>query len=134
MDMNENRRNELLDGYPPDVARLASRLCDVVRGGVPEAVESIRPGWRYVAFTHPEVGYFGGVFPREDTVQVGFEFGVLLPDPERLLTGFGSQLRYLVASLSDEPPAAALEALLRAATDLPSNACVRRQMVRALAR
>ena len=132
--MKQHQRNELLANYSPAVGELANRLCDIIHEVVPEASESIRMGWRCGAFRHPEVGYFAGVFPGEDAVRIGFEFGVLLPDPDEILTGEGSQLRYVVAPLSGEAPPASLHVLLRAAVDLPSDIYIRRQMVKALYR
>ena len=132
--MNRNVRNELLATYSQAVGELVNRLYDIIHEIVPEASESIKMGWRCVAFRHPEIGYFAGVFPGEDAVRIGLEFGVLLPDPDEILTGEGSQLRYVVAPLSGEAPPASLHVPFRAAVDLPSDIYVPRQMIKALSR
>jgi len=49
-----------------------------------------------LGYHHPDGGYLCGLFPQRDSVKLGFEFGVLLPDPDGLLEGRGRQVRYLV--------------------------------------
>lgn len=106
-------RNEFLGEFTPAVRAVAERLAALFASIVPEAIVSVKPGWRCLAFTHPQAGYFCGVFPTGDAVRVGFEFGVLLPDPQRVLTGSGSQLRYVEIAL-------------------PSEVAIRRAMVRSV--
>jgi hypothetical protein len=76
---------ELLAAYPPRVARLAEAARRAVRAAVPEAVERLRPGWLLVGYDAP--GYFACVAPQPDRVRIGFEWGILLPDPRGLLEG-----------------------------------------------
>ena len=56
----------------------------------PEAVEKAYPSWHGIGYRLPESGYFCGICPLADSVKLGFEFGVLLPDPQGLLEGQGS--------------------------------------------
>lgn len=131
--MSVDRRN-LFAAYGPEVAALAEQAASLVEAEVPSARHAVREGWQCLAFTHPDVGYFCGVFPRAGVAQVGFEFGTLLPDPEGLLQGGGAQLRY-VALVPGEPfPSRALAALLEAAVALPPDASVRRSMAQAASR
>ena len=102
----------------------------MVEAAAPTAIDSVNPGWHCVAFTHPEVGYFCGLFPKADRVKVGFEFGVLLHDPEHLLSGSGTQLRYLDVALDAALPKTTLTSFIEQTIALPHEAAIRRAMVR----
>ncbi|HEY0442892.1 MAG TPA: DUF1801 domain-containing protein [Candidatus Limnocylindrales bacterium] len=85
-----------LDGYPTEIRRVADRLRAVVRRAVPTAVERVRPGWRLIGFDVPtgrRSAYFAYVAPERAHVHLGFEHGVWLADPERLLEGAHLRLR-----------------------------------------
>ena len=129
--MTDDERHALFAAYGPAVASLAEEVAALIERTVPSAVWAVRWGWQCLAYTHPDAGYFCGVFPRTDAVQTGFEFGVLLPDPAGVLAGSGSQLRYVVLAPGEPVPQAALVGLLQAAVALPSDAAVRRSMARA---
>ena len=124
-------RRKLFAAYGPEVAALAEQAASLIERTVPSATQAVREGWRCVAFTHPDVGYFCGVFPRPGAARVGFEFGALLPDPDGLLQGGGAQLRYVVLVPGEPIPSVALTALIEAAVALPPDASVRRSMARA---
>ncbi len=70
-------------------------LRGLIRDALPEVEEAARPGWHAIGYRHPDQGYLCGIFPHDDAVKLGFEFGMLLPDPDRLLSGDGKQLRYV---------------------------------------
>ncbi len=123
-------RQAFLTSYPRDIQRLVGQLAALVSAVASTATESVKPGWACVAFTHPDVGYFSGLFPKDDRVKVGFEFGVLLPDPDHLLTGSGTQLRYFDIALDSPLPAKSLAAFIEQAIALPPEAAARRAMVR----
>jgi hypothetical protein len=112
---------EILAAHTPDVVALVERLRHLTRATVPEAVEKAYPHWHGIGYTHPQVGYFCAIFPEQNQVKLGFEFGVLLPDPAGLLTGSGKQVRYVLFRQPDEMQEAAIEALLRAACALPPS-------------
>jgi hypothetical protein len=86
-----------LDGYPTEIRRLADRLRSVVRRAVPDAVERVRIGWRLIGFDVPttdrRTAYFAYVAPERVHVHLGFEHGIWLSDPERLLEGAHLRLR-----------------------------------------
>ncbi len=85
----------LLADHTDEIARTAQRLRDVLLAARPEFVERARPGWHSVNYTHPEAGFVCAIFPTADRVDLVFERGVLLPDPEGRLTGTGRQVRVL---------------------------------------
>jgi hypothetical protein len=107
---------ELLARCTPEVRRLAEaarkRICAVV----PEAAEKLKPGWGLIGYHAP--GYFAFIVPSRDNVRIGFEWGVLLTDPEHLLHGEGSQVRYAAIRTLRELQAPALAALLQQAAAL----------------
>lgn len=128
--MPEPTPETFLASFPSPVRDLAERLADIIQQTVPEATSAVKLGWACLGFTHPVVGYFCGVFPSTDHVKIGFEFGVLLSDPEGHLTGSGTQLRYLEVPLHAAPPTNAIVALLHQAVALPPENAIRRAMVR----
>src|SRR3990172_4455823 len=93
---------DILADHTPEARALVQRLREINRETVPTAVEAAYPGWRAIGYRHPGVGYFCGIFPKMGRVRLGFEFGVLLPDPHRVLEGSGKQVRYVhIAEGSD---------------------------------
>ncbi len=99
---------------------------------VPTVTETLNLGWRSISFTHPRVGYFCGLFPFDDRIEVAFEFGILLDDPEGALhKGRGSKrVRYLRISPRDPIPNARLRRLLEQAVSLPANRAARVEFAR----
>ena len=98
----------LLGGYPDEIRSMAETLRAVVRRAVPEAIERVRPGWRLIGYDLP-VGrrsvYFAFVAPEPIHVHLGFEHGVFMDDPDRMLQGAHLRLRK-VRFLTFEPGAA----------------------------
>jgi hypothetical protein len=86
---------ELLADHSDDIQALFRRLRQAILTAVPELIERVYPGWHGLGFHHPDRGYLLAIFPMEDEVKVGFEYGAHLPDPYELLSGTGRRLRYL---------------------------------------
>ncbi len=112
--------DDILDGHLPEVREIFEGLRDLLREVMPEAVEKAYPGWHGIGYRHPRAGYVCGIFPREDLVKLGFEHGVHLPDPEGLLAGSGSRVRYVVVDRWPTEQGDAIEALVEAAVGLLS--------------
>jgi len=112
---------DLLQNHNPVVRALAERLRKIILAIVPDATETANLGWHSLSYRHPQSGYFCGIFPRHDNVQLVFEFGVLLPDPEGLLEGEGSQVRYMKIKNPRDVRVRALKKLLQAAIALPEK-------------
>ena len=103
---------ELLVDCPEPVARTVLRLRAVLLDGRPELAERVRSGWRSVNFHDPAAGFVCALFPLGDRVQLVFERGALLPDPQSRLTGTGRQVRALeFATEEDVDPEVVLEFL-----------------------
>ena len=113
---------DILAGLTPDVADLVQDLRRLILDTVPDAVEIAYPVWKGIGYHHGTSGYFCAIFPQPSGVKLGFEFGVLLPDPDRVLEGTGKQVRYVViqdaAQGAAQIPAGAIKRLLAAALSL----------------
>ncbi|MBI1805737.1 MAG: DUF1801 domain-containing protein [Ignavibacteria bacterium] len=90
---------EFLKPYPLRIQRLSQCLCALIKNTVPDLVEIVYGGWRLIGYRvieRKKSHYFCYVAPFEDHVQLGFEYGTLLSDPNHLLTGKGTQVRQVV--------------------------------------
>ena len=105
-----------------------------MRETVPDATEAAYPGWHAIGYRHPVCGYFCGIFPQHEDVLLGFEFGVLLPDPQKLLEGKGTQVRFARVATEKDIRPTALKQFIRAALDLPPRRNVKLAMIRSGAR
>lgn len=109
---------EFLAHFPPEVQDLAQRLRLLVRETLPEAREAVYAGWQLIGYRVPHGrrdAYVGFIAPKEDHVALGFEYGVLLADPDGLLQGDGSQVRVVHITQAQEIRPQPLAALIRAA-------------------
>lgn len=77
------------------VFQLAAWVREAVLAADPDLAERVYRGWRGVGFRHPEAGYVCGIFAREDGIELLFEHGASLPDPDRILRGDGTQTRVI---------------------------------------
>jgi hypothetical protein len=111
----------ILTGHTPEVREICEALRSLVRSAVPEASETAYPSWHGIGYTHPQTGYFCAIFPHQDLVKLGFEYGILLPDPDRLLVGDGKQVRYVVIRQRADMRAEAIQKLIEAALSLPAE-------------
>jgi len=125
---------DILEGHDPEARALVERLRKIIREVVPTATESAHPVWHSIGYRHPESGYFCGIFPQADRVDLAFEFGVLLPDPDGLLEGAGKQVRYVRVRRDKDIRVRALKKLLLAAIDLPARRDVKLGLIRSAAR
>jgi hypothetical protein len=115
---------DILAPHSPRIVALAQKLRRIVRQAMLDADERAYPGWKAIGYVHPRAGYVCGLFPSEDRVAVAFEFGVLLPDPERLLRAGpsgGKKVRYVEVRRGADIRVQALRNLLSAAVALRSG-------------
>jgi hypothetical protein len=105
-----------LTSYPPPIMALGQRLRWVVKRGVPDAIERVRPGWRLIGYDLPvrrQGVFFAWVWPELEHVHLGFPHGVLMDDPRGEMKGAGITkkarwLTYEPGDQIDEPQALAL--------------------------
>jgi hypothetical protein len=86
----------LLEGFPPAIRQTGHALRRLVFATIPAAVETVRPGWRWIAYSLPDgrrVRNFAWIGPERKHIHLGFEHGTLLADPDRLLHGAEERLR-----------------------------------------
>jgi hypothetical protein len=125
---------DILADHTPPIRLMVERLRSIIQQSVPEAIESAHPVWHSISYKHPRSGYFCGIFPHEDRINLAFEFGVLLPDPYKVLDGNGKQVRYMRIKNEGDIHEPALKALLQAAIDLPEGRDVKLGLIRAAAK
>lgn len=113
---------QLLDPYPAPVRTVATHLAALIRVTAPGAVEAVRPKLRCVQYSRPRYGYFCGLYPQVSSVQLLFEFGVLLPDPDGLLRGASPSVRFVTVREYHPLHVPALCQLIAAAYSLPRRA------------
>jgi hypothetical protein len=121
--------DELLAGHTVEVRHQVVTLRALIRQVAPSAVERVYRGGHAIGYTDPGVGHFCTIFPQRATVELAFEFGVLLPDPTRLLAGRGRQVRTVDLPPGRPLPAPALQLLIKAALSLPPSRAARLQLV-----
>jgi hypothetical protein len=121
----------LLDGFPPAIRDTGRALRSLILEMIPGAVETVRPGWRWIAYSLPERGRvrnFAWIGPERKHIHLGFEHGTLLADPEGILQGAQERLkkfRYFTFEPAIDLDESILVDYLRRAADLailPSTA------------
>jgi hypothetical protein len=86
----------LLEGFPPAIRETGYALRRLIFSAVPGAAETVRPGWRWIAYSLPDghrVRNFAWIGPERKHIHLGFEHGTLLADPECLLHGAEERLK-----------------------------------------
>ena len=114
----------MLDDYPEAIRETGMALRSLILRTVAGTVETIRPNWRWIAYSLPEgrrVRNFAWIGPERKHIHLGFEDGTLLADPDRLLHGAEERLkqfRYFTFEPSIDVDEAILADYLRRAADL----------------
>lgn len=110
-----------LAAYPPPLQELASALRALMFETLPDVIEGVNAGWGLLSYRVPTgktSAYFAYIGADGDHAHLGFEYGILLPDPKHLLQGEGTQVRYLTVRRAKEIRKNDFAALLRAAADI----------------
>ena len=96
---SDSKLLDYLAPYDPHVSRLALAARQVVLEEAPEAIESFFSGYAVtIAFSFtgkPLKDGFCNVVAYTNHVNLGFNRGTLLPDPNHVLTGTGKLIRHL---------------------------------------
>jgi hypothetical protein len=87
--------DDLLAQHPEAVVATAQRLRAVLLDAHPQLEERVRLGWHSINYRDAVAGFVCALFPTAARVQLVFEHGARLPDPERRLGGTGRQVRSL---------------------------------------
>ncbi len=108
----------LLADHPDAVVRTTQRLREVLLRAHPDLTERARTGWHSVNYAHPDAGFVCALFPAADRVDLVFEQGALLPDPDHLLSGTTRQVRTLRVPAGGAVDEAAVVEFLDSAVEL----------------
>ena len=105
----------LLREHTPEVVKLVDHLRTAIRETLPDSEERVYPGWHGIGYHDPRVGYVCAIFPKAEHVDLAFEQGALLPDPDGLLARGGKKVRYVEITELNEALEGELRALIEAA-------------------
>jgi len=83
----------LLAEHSDEVAATAQRVRSTLLTAHPQLEERVRTGWHSINYRDAAAGFVCAIFPGADRVQLVFEHGARLPDPEGRLSGTGRQVR-----------------------------------------
>jgi hypothetical protein len=117
--------DDLLTEHTDAVAATAQRLRTVLLDAHPQLEERVRRGWHSLNYRDPEAGFVCALFPTADRVQLVFEHGARLPDPERRLSGTGRQVRSLELTDAQDVDADVVTTFLDLAVELGARVRVR---------
>jgi len=109
---------EYLSRFPSGVRARAGELRALIRESIPGVVERVYAGWKLIGYRVPDgkkSWYCCYLCPREDSVELGFEYGTLLSDPSRVLIGGGTQVRRIMVLPSSRIKRQVIRQLLREA-------------------
>jgi hypothetical protein len=110
-----------LAAYDPHISRLMLALREVVLDEAPEAIESLVKGYAVAigfSFTgKPLKDGFCHVVAYATHVNLGFNRGALLPDPNGVLSGSGKLIRHLTIHNEDDLERPYLRRYLQAAIE-----------------
>jgi hypothetical protein len=110
-----------LKPYGPAIARLYFAAREAVLGAAPKANELVYDAYNAVStaysYTDSLKGAFCHVAAYRDHVNLGFNRGAELDDPERVLLGTGNKIRHIRISAVGDVRTPGVRSLLRAAAE-----------------
>ena len=124
--------DEALAGFGPRVRDLATRTRALIRTVMPEVVEVPWPRQRVVGYgvgPRKMSEHFCYIAVHRDHVNLGFNYGAELPDPEGLLQGPGKLLRHTRIDQPEDLTNPALRQLLEVASThrMPARPSARKE-------
>lgn len=102
---NQQSVEEYLEQFPLHIRECAEELRSLIGEVIPDYVEKVYSGWKLIGYRAKKGNksfYFAFIYPAEDKVVLGFEYGILLNDPHKLLTGSGNQVKQIVFNKKSE--------------------------------
>ncbi len=101
--------SEFLKGYPETLCEISEYLRDLVRSTLPDVMEKVIVGWRVIGYRLPHGKksiYFCCIAPqkKEYDVLLGFEYGIAMRDPRRIMEGKGTQVRFVRMRNKEQHP------------------------------
>lgn len=110
---------QAIASYPEPIKALARQVRALIHDILPEVVEVVWVQQKNTGFgTGPKKNteHFCWLMPTKNHVNLGFNYGAELPDPEHLLEGTGKLFRHVKIRSADQLIDPALRALVRYAT------------------
>ena len=90
--------DEFLERFDPAVRETSRAAAALIHESVPGVIVRVHLGWNLIGYRCPagrSSRYFCFIAPLDDHVRLGFEYGIALDDPDELLEGDGTQVRYV---------------------------------------
>lgn len=128
----DNTIDDILSPLPEKILRMTQSLRSLIKNQVPGVTEKGYPVWKGIGYTHKESGYFCAIFPFQDYLKLGFEYGILLPDKYKKLSGTGSQLRYFVIEKENDFSPEMISYYLRESLKLPGPKKIKMELIRSI--
>lgn len=120
---------QAIASYPEPIKTLARQVRALIHDILPEVVEVVWVQQKNTGFgTGPKKNseHFCWLMPTKNHVNLGFNYGAELPDPNKLLEGTGKLFRHVKIRDAEQLNDPALRALLRFATTYRVPAVSRR--------
>jgi hypothetical protein len=118
MTFSEEDFSAIVHALPTPIIELARSVVGMVSRVRPDLYPEVKRGWKSVNFRHGKAGFVCAVFPYVDRVALVFERGRLLSNDAGLLTGAGSQVRFIPFRPGDDLPEDEIAILLAEAIAL----------------
>jgi len=99
---------EFLEDYPENLCEIANSLRDLVHSTFQVAIEKVYTGWKVIGYRLPhgkkKSSYFCCIAPqrKENDVLLGFQYGIAMQDPKKLMEGKGTQVRFVRVRRKDQ--------------------------------
>lgn len=115
--------SEFLKLYPPNLQEISESLRDLVRSTFPAATEKVYTGWKLLGYRIPDgvkSRFFCCIVPqkKENDVLLGFQYGIAMDNPEGILEGKGTQVRFVRVKRKDQYQDADLIRLIEHAAEV----------------
>ncbi len=121
---------QAIAGSSPQAQQLARALRTLLEEVYPNATEVPWPNQHVIGYgigPKKMTEHFGYIGAHRDHVNLGFNYGVALPDPEGLLEGAGKKFRHVKVRKPKQVSHAGLRALIEAAVQDRERALGRRR-------
>jgi hypothetical protein len=93
---------EILKPHTREILETVSELRDFFKEEFPSLIEKGYPVWKGIGYSDSKSGYLCAIFPLDAEIKLGFEYGIILKDKDKVLHGDGKQVRYLTIPLGTE--------------------------------
>jgi hypothetical protein len=100
---------DFLKTYPEHLCEIVGYQRDLIRSTLPDVIEKVIIGWRVIGYriqSERKSIYFCCIAPqkKENDVLLGFEYGIAMRDPKKIMEGKGTQVRFVRMRQKDQHP------------------------------